>query len=82
MADFNERLMDIADASRASNDQHELMQAKLKLMDILGEVVSDLDHERVSQSEFEHFSFTWQAVDALVRDKLLFLGVTPAEEES
>ncbi|MGB1140798.1 MAG: TAXI family TRAP transporter solute-binding subunit [Halioglobus sp.] len=76
MADFNERLMDIADASRASEDPEELMRAKLKLMDILGEVVHDLDHERVSQSEFEHFSFTWQAVDALVRDKLLFQGTT------
>jgi hypothetical protein len=34
-------------------------------------VVSDLDHDKVSQEEFEHFSFTWQAVDALVRDQLM-----------
>jgi hypothetical protein len=24
----------------------------------------------VSQDEFEHFSFTWQAVDTVVRDRL------------
>jgi hypothetical protein len=46
-------------------------------MDMLGEVVRDLEGQRVSQDEFEHFSFTWQAVDALVRDRLLLLGVAP-----
>jgi hypothetical protein len=34
-------------------------------------VVIDLDHERVSQVDFEHFSFTWNAVDTLIRDRLL-----------
>jgi hypothetical protein len=33
-------------------------------------VVGDLEREKVNQEEFEHFSFTWQAVDALVRDRL------------
>jgi hypothetical protein len=37
---------------------------------MLREVVSDLDGERVTQEEFEHFSFTWQAVDTLVRERL------------
>ena len=31
--------------------------------------------------EFEHFSFTWQAVDALVRDRLLFAANEVAEGE-
>jgi hypothetical protein len=49
------------------------MGHKNHLINILGEVVSDLDQEKVSQEEFEHFSFTWQAVDALVRDQMLML---------
>lgn len=78
MGDFNERLMEIAGAARGCNDRTVLLQSKNQLMDILSEVVKDLDAERVSQEEFEHFSFTWQAVDALVRDQLL-LGGAPAE---
>lgn len=71
MGDFNSRLMDIAERSRNEHDRENLLASKLLLMDILGEVVGDLDRDRVSQEEFEHFSFTWQAVDALVRDRLL-----------
>ena len=33
-------------------------------------LVQDLDKEQFSQDEFEHFSFAWQAVDTLVRDRL------------
>jgi hypothetical protein len=32
-------------------------------------MVRDLDAERVTKDEFDHFSFTWQAVDTLVRDR-------------
>ena len=75
MGDFNVRLMEIAQLARGNHDRTELLESKNQLMDILGEVVGDLDAERVSQEEFEHFSFTWQAVDAMVRDQLLLLGV-------
>ena len=55
-------------------------------MDMLAGVVTDLEREKVSQNEFEHFSFAWQAVDALVRDRLLLIqsGVVaaPAPEVS
>ena len=55
-----------------------LLACKHQLMDILEEVVGDLESERVSQEEFEHFSFTWQAVDALVRDRLHLVNQDPA----
>ena len=71
MSTFNRRLMDIAAAARADTRVDQLLERKHQLMDMLEEVVGDLDRERVSQEEFEHFSFTWQAVDALVRDRLL-----------
>ena len=45
------------------------MQSYDRLIEILKEVVHDLDTERVSQEEFDHFSFTWQAVDTLLRDR-------------
>jgi hypothetical protein len=58
------------------------MGSKHQLMDILTEVVNDLERERVSQEEFEHFSFTWQAVDALLRDRLALpqISVPPVRE--
>ena len=79
MGDFNKRLMDIAQAVRGCGARAQLLEHKNQLMDILAEVVNDLDADRVSQEEFEHFSFTWQAVDALVRDQLLLLGVHVGE---
>ncbi len=73
MHDFNRRLMDLATLARSDSDVAALQEHKNALMDILEEVVGDLERERVSQDEFEHFSFTWQAVDALLRDRLLLI---------
>ena len=75
MGDFNTRLMDIAHAARHEDSYQALVDGKHQLVDILSEVVADLDRERVSQEEFEHFTFAWQAVDALVRDRLLLQSV-------
>jgi TRAP transporter TAXI family solute receptor len=74
MNTYNRRLMDIASVARTDDQVEQLLAHKHQLMDMLEEVVGDLDRERVSQEEFEHFSFTWQAVDALVRDRLLISG--------
>ena len=71
MGDFNKRLMNIADQARATIDKEQLQGYKSQLMTMLGEVVKGLDQEKVNQAEFEHFSFTWQAVDALVRDQMI-----------
>ena len=38
--------------------------------------MTDLEKEKVNQEEFEHFTFTWQSVDALVRDRLTILTDT------
>lgn len=75
MHDFNRRLMELAGTVRRESGTERLLEHKHQLMDILEEVVGDLEREKVSQEEFEHFSFTWQAVDALVRDRLLLQGV-------
>ena len=45
---------------------------------MLEQVVQDLDNDRFTQDEFEHFSFTWRAVDTLVRDRLTLAGLSPA----
>ena len=73
MGDFNKRLMVVVERARRADTYDALMESKNELINILSEVVSDLDQEKVSQEEFEHFSFTWQAVDALVRDQMLML---------
>jgi len=70
MGGYNLQLMDIAEEARRSASRDELNRLRDRLIDMLREVVSDLDGERVTQEEFEHFSFTWQAVDTLVRERL------------
>ncbi|NQX87319.1 MAG: TAXI family TRAP transporter solute-binding subunit [Halioglobus sp.] len=71
MGEFNQRLLGIAHQARAAKDEPQLHELKNQLMAMLAEVVRGLDEEKINQSEFEHFSFTWQAVDALVRDQML-----------
>ena len=72
---FNQSLMEIAAAARSAEGIESLMDCKHQLVDMLTEVIGDLERERVSQEEFEHFSFTWQAVDALVRDRMNLIPV-------
>jgi len=79
MGDFNKRLMKIAEHVRSDHDQQNLLTHKSELLDILAEVVDDLDQDKVSQDEFEHFSFTWQAVDALLRDQTLLSSLRANE---
>ena len=74
MNDYTQRLMTVSDAVRDEGDIEKLLTHKHELMDVLGEVMAELELDRVSQEEFEHFSFTWQAVDALVRDRFAFAG--------
>ena len=75
MHDFNRELIALAGKVRGEEQSQALLEYKHRLMDILEQVVCDLERERVSQDEFEQFSFTWQAVDALVRDRLLLMDV-------
>jgi TRAP-type uncharacterized transport system substrate-binding protein len=72
---FNQSLMEIASAARSAEGIESLLDCKHQLVDMLTEVIGDLERERVSQEEFEHFSFTWQAVDALVRDRMSLIPV-------
>ena len=69
MKDYNLELMSIAEAVEQAQPDADLQDHKTRLVRILREVVRDLDAERVTQEEFDHFSFTWQAVDTLVRDR-------------
>ena len=71
MGKFNKRLMGIAQQARATVHEERLQEFKNQLMNMLEEVIEGLDQEKVNQAEFEHFSFTWQAVDALVRDQMM-----------
>ena len=73
MVDFNRRLMKIAEVAQDCDDREELLASRRGLMDVLQEVIHDLDADKVTQGEFDHFSFTWQAVDAVVRDQLQML---------
>jgi hypothetical protein len=74
MKDYNLQLMELAEAAENAARGSDLSKVKSRLVEILREDVNDLDAERVTQEEFDHFSFTWQAVDTLVRDR----GMAPA----
>ena len=41
------------------------------VVEMLSEVIEDLDAERVTKEEFDHFSFTWRAVESLLRERTL-----------
>ena len=77
MNEYNRRLMAVSHRVRGEHTAQDLLSSKSELMDILSEVVSELERERVNQDEFEHFSFAWQAVDALVRDQLNLVSTAP-----
>jgi TRAP transporter TAXI family solute receptor len=69
MKDYNLQLMELAEIAEKAAPGTDLQEQKARLVEILREVVHDLDAERVTQEEFDHFSFAWQAVDTLVRDR-------------
>ena len=69
MKDYNLTLMEIAGEAEQAESGSDLRAQKDRLLEILREVVHDLDSDRVTQEEFHHFSFTWQAVDTLLRDR-------------
>jgi hypothetical protein len=69
MKDYNLTLMEIAGEAEQAESGSDLRAQKDRLLEILREVVHDLDSDRVTQEEFDHFSFTWQAVDTLLRDR-------------
>jgi TRAP transporter TAXI family solute receptor len=70
MGNYAMQLMEIAKKARDTESVQTLHELKDRLIDMLDQVVQDLDKERVSQEEFEHFSFTWRAVDTVLRDSL------------
>ena len=70
ISNYTMQLMEIANQARNSDSAQTLYELKDRLISMLHQVVQDLDKDRVSQEEFEHFSFTWQAVDTVVRDSM------------
>ena len=76
MGDCNRRLMTLAEKARQSDNPEELNNINSELVDMLRQLVEDLDEEKVTQDEFEHFSFTWRAADTLVRDRRYMLAGT------
>jgi hypothetical protein len=67
---YNVELMEMAEEVRTAGPDADLSATRQRLISILQAVVGDLDAERVTKEEFDHFSFTWQAVDMLLRDQL------------
>ena len=76
MSQYNLELMDIAEEADAASKHADLAPLQRRLVAMLRQVVIDLDKDRVSHDEFDHFSFTWIAVDTLVRDRLATVAAT------
>ena len=73
VSDYTLQLMDIADQAGKTESAAELNKLKASLVSMLQQMVTDLSKDRVTREEFEHFSFTWQAVDTVVRDRLVMM---------
>jgi TRAP transporter TAXI family solute receptor len=71
VSDYNRQLMEIAEQARHTESYEQLLTLKDRLVTMLQQIVNDLSKDQVTQEEFEHFSFTWQAVDTVVRDRLM-----------
>jgi TRAP transporter TAXI family solute receptor len=71
VSDYNRQLMEIAEQARHTDSHEQLLTLKDSLVGMLQHIVKDLSKDQVTQEEFEHFSFTWQAVDTVVRDRLM-----------
>jgi TRAP transporter TAXI family solute receptor len=82
MSHLNLDLMDIADVAGSAQGEEELLPLHDRLVSMLRTVVVDLDQERVNQNEFEHFSFTWNAVDRLVRGRLSAVDYKGVEQRT
>jgi len=74
MSKFNHQLMEIATMARHETALGILLDQKQQLIDMLAGIIADLDEAKVNQDEFEHFTFTWQAVDAMLRDRINLLS--------
>jgi TRAP transporter TAXI family solute receptor len=82
MSHYNLELMDIAETAGAASKRADIAPLQRRLVAMLRQVVMDLDQERVSQEEFDHFSFTWMAVDTLVRDRQATAEVEPGVRQA
>jgi hypothetical protein len=72
VSDYTLQLMAIAEEARNADTSRQLEALRDRLVSMLQHMIRDLSKDRVTQEEFEHFSFTWQAVDTVVRDRLTF----------
>jgi hypothetical protein len=69
VSDYNLELIDIIDKVRGSKSDADLTPLQERLVEILRAMVGDLQGDKVTKDEFDHFSFTWQSVDTLIRDR-------------
>ena len=79
ITDYTDELMQVVNHARTAQRTADLQELREQLVDILQRVVSDLDADRVTREEFDHFSFTWQAADRIVHD---YIQITQAAEVS
>ncbi len=73
---YNEELLALCERAR-NGTSAEISEVKGRMVDILQQVIEDLDRDRVTPEEFSYFSFTWQAVESVVRDRQQDLVAPP-----
>ncbi len=68
---YNRELLVLYDEVAAADERERLLRQQSKLMEVLGRVVDDAEEGRITAEGFNIFSFTWEAVHEVVRDKLM-----------
>ena len=67
---YNHELLVLYAEARGAGDRRSLLKQRDKLMGVLGRVVDDAEEGRITAEGFNVFSFTWDAVNEEVRDRL------------
>lgn len=69
MDSYNYILLDIAEAARQSEDREEISLLKQKLHETLEQVVRALDTDEVTEEGFQTFSFLWESVRVVLKER-------------
>ncbi len=73
---YNLELVKLTELARSSKTAGELTEQKEKLFDMLGNVVRDLDEDKVDGEGFNFFAFTWEAAFSVINAKEQEMGLS------
>ncbi len=78
---YNHQLLSLYRDARAMDDAGQLVEQRDRMMVVLGRVVDDAEQGRITSEGFHIFSFTWEAVNRAIQDRLAARGSAEKHED-